>query len=152
MLWVGRLRKPVFSLQFSGEMPVFPAFFASPAHPLTPVELGFPLAVWARDLSQRPTTASPARPAMGKINLRRSVLGCCAPIVMAEARRQQKDDIGVAVLTARAGLFRMGELTATKGAHDPVEDMAERDLAFLPNFWSASRVVVNLGRSKADQT
>ena len=72
--------------------------------------------------------------------------------MMAEARREQKDDVGVAVLTVRAGLFRMGELTATEGACDPVEDMAERDLAFLPNFWNATRVVVNLGRSKADQT
>jgi hypothetical protein len=58
----------------------------------------------------------------------------------------------VAVLTAHAGLFRMGELTASEGAHNPVEDVAERDLQFLPNFWNANRVVVNLGRSKADQT
>ena len=73
-------------------------------------------------------------------------------IVMKEARRQQKDDIGVAVLTAHAGLFRMGELTASEGAYNPVEDLAERDLQFLPSFWNANRVVVNLGRSKADQT
>jgi hypothetical protein len=73
-------------------------------------------------------------------------------MVLKEARRQQKDDIGVVVLTAHAGLFRMGELTASEGAYNPAEDMAERDLQFLPNFWNANRVVINLGRSKADQT
>ena len=60
-------------------------------------------------------------------------------------------DIGVAVAIAYAGLFRMGELTATEGAFDPVEDMSESDVQFLPSFWKANRVVIQLGRSKADQ-
>jgi hypothetical protein len=46
----------------------------------------------------------------------------------------------------------MGELTATeKRPFDPVLDMAENDLKFYPTFWTATRVVVQLGISKADR-
>jgi hypothetical protein len=72
-------------------------------------------------------------------------------LVVREARRWEQMDIGVAVAIAYAGLFRMGELTATEGAFDPVEDMSESDVQFLPSFWKANRVVIQLGRSKADQ-
>lgn len=72
-------------------------------------------------------------------------------LVLIESRKSGRDDVGVAVLTAFAGLFRMGELTASEGAYDPIEDMAERDLKFVPNFWNATKVIINMGRSKADQ-
>jgi hypothetical protein len=70
---------------------------------------------------------------------RRQMMKGLVEVVLTEARRQQRDDVGTAVLTARAGLFRMGELTATEEAHDPVENMAERDMKFLPNSWNANR-------------
>jgi hypothetical protein len=60
-------------------------------------------------------------------------------------------DVGVAVATAFAGLYRVGELTATGGTFDPAEDMTESDALFLPSFWKATRVEIRLGRSKADQ-
>lgn len=66
-------------------------------------------------------------------------------------QRMGHRDVGVAVAIAYAGLFRMGELTATEGAFDPIEDMCESDVTFLPSFWKANRVVIRLGRSKADQ-
>ena len=72
-------------------------------------------------------------------------------LVLIESRRNGRDDVGVAVLAAFAGLFRMGELTASEGACDPIEDVAERDLKFVPNFWDAKKVIINMGRSKADQ-
>jgi hypothetical protein len=72
-------------------------------------------------------------------------------LVLIESRKSGRDDVGVAVLTAFAGLFRMGELAASDGACDPIEDMAERDLKFVPNFWNATKVIINMGRSKADQ-
>jgi hypothetical protein len=72
-------------------------------------------------------------------------------LVLIESRRNGRDDVGVAVLAAFAGLFRMGELAASEGACDPIEDMAERDLQFVPNFWDAKKVIINMGRSKADQ-
>jgi hypothetical protein len=74
-----------------------------------------------------------------------------AQIMVNEAKRRKTTDVGVAVLMAFAGLFRMGELTATAEAYDPVEDMAESDLRFIPSFWTAHSVVVEMGRSKADQ-
>ena len=52
---------------------------------------------------------------------------------------------------AVASRFRMGEITATSGGFDPVEDMTEDDVTFYPNFWNATCVEVKLGRSKADQ-
>ena len=61
-------------------------------------------------------------------------------------------DVGVAIATAFAGLYRMGELTATQGSFNPTEDMTESDLEFLPSFWKADRVQIRLGRSKADQS
>ena len=61
-------------------------------------------------------------------------------------------DVGVAIATAHAGLYRMGELTATQGSFNPTEDMSESDLEFLPSFWKAGRVTIRLGRSKADQS
>jgi len=64
----------------SGKIPVSPVFFASPTYPPIPAEPDFPLIVWARGLSQRSATASSARPAMGKVNLRGPVLGCSPPI------------------------------------------------------------------------
>jgi hypothetical protein len=61
-------------------------------------------------------------------------------------------DPGVAIAIAYAGLFRMGELTATETRpFDPVVDLAETDVKFLPTFWGADRVVVQIGVSKADR-
>jgi hypothetical protein len=68
------------------------------------------------------------------------------------AKQVRWEDPGVAVAVAYAGLFRMGELTATETRpFDPVVDMAENDLKFYPTFWTADRVVVQLGISKADR-
>jgi hypothetical protein len=82
---------------------------------------------------------------------RRPVNRDLAKLVLIESRKRGRDDAGVAVLTAFAGLFRVGELAASEGACDPVGDVAERDLKFAPNFWSAKKVIINVGRSKADQ-
>ena len=71
--------------------------------------------------------------------------------IMSDSRRQPTLDKGAAVLVAYAGLFRMGELTSTEGSFDPVEDLSESDLTFVPNFWTATHVKIQLGRSKADQ-
>jgi hypothetical protein len=71
--------------------------------------------------------------------------------MMERAGRPRSDDAGAAIVIAFSGLFRMGELTATEGGFDPVEDMTETDVTFHPNFWNATRVVIELGRSKADQ-
>ena len=80
-----------------------------------------------------------------------------APMTPARARlmeaagRNRADDAGPAVVVAFAGLFRMGELTATDGGFDPVEDSCETDVAFYPSLWNATRVEIKLGRTKADQ-
>jgi hypothetical protein len=71
--------------------------------------------------------------------------------LMTTAARTTDHDAGTAILVAFAALFRMGEITATEGGFDPVEDMTEDDATFYPNFWSATCVEVKLGRSKADQ-
>jgi hypothetical protein len=61
-------------------------------------------------------------------------------------------DPGVAVAIAYAGLFRMGELTSTEvRPFHPVLDLAETDVQFLPSFWGANRVVIQLSISKADR-
>jgi hypothetical protein len=67
------------------------------------------------------------------------------------ARRRASPDVGVAMLMAFVGLFRMGELTATDEPHNPVEDVAENDLRSIPPFWTAHSAVIEMGRSKADQ-
>jgi hypothetical protein len=72
-----------------------------------------------------------------------------ASLMMKAARMKNHD--GTAMLVAFAALFRMGEITATDGGFDPVEDMTEDDVTFYPNFWNATSVEVKLGRSKADQ-
>jgi hypothetical protein len=72
-------------------------------------------------------------------------------LMVKTARQRTSPDVGVAILVAFAGLFRMGELTATDQPYNPVEDMAESDLRFIPSFWTAHSVVVEMGRSKADQ-
>jgi len=75
-----------------------------------------------------------------------------AKVAMMEAAgRGRQDDAGPAVVVAFAGLFRMGELTATEGGFDPVEDLCEADVPFYPNLWNATRVDIKLGRTKADQ-
>jgi hypothetical protein len=73
-------------------------------------------------------------------------------LIQEHAKKVRWEDPGVAVAVAYAGLFRMGELTATETRpFDPVLDMAENDLKFYPTFWTANRVVVQLGISKADR-
>ena len=72
-------------------------------------------------------------------------------MLMMQAARTKDHDAGTAILVAFAALFRMGEITATSGGFDPVEDMTEDDVTFHPNFWNATCVEVKLGRSKADQ-
>jgi hypothetical protein len=72
-------------------------------------------------------------------------------LMVKAARRRASPDAGVAILVAFSGLFRMGELTATDQPCNPVEDMAENDLRFIPSFWTAHSVVMEMGRSKADQ-
>ena len=71
--------------------------------------------------------------------------------MMEIAGRNRADDAGPAVVVAFAGLFRMGELTATDGGFDPVEDLCETDVTFYPSLWNATRVDIKLGRTKADQ-
>jgi hypothetical protein len=61
--------------------------------------------------------------------------------------------MGAVVAVAFAGLFRMGELTSSdKDPFDPAFDMQEKDLTFLPTFWTADRIRVRVKRSKADQS
>jgi hypothetical protein len=72
-------------------------------------------------------------------------------LLMTKAARAKDHDAGTAILVAFAALFRMGEITATTGGFDPVEDMTEDDVTFHPNFWNATCVEIKLGRSKADQ-
>jgi hypothetical protein len=68
------------------------------------------------------------------------------------AVRMKWRDPGVAVAVAFAGLFRMGELTASETRpYDAVVDLAEKDVEFLPSFWNANRVRIQLGVSKADR-
>ena len=75
----------------------------------------------------------------------------------AEWRRRVKgerkwEDAGVAVLTAYAGLFRMGELTSTDSKpFRPESELTEADAIFVPSFWTATRVMIRLGATKADQ-
>jgi hypothetical protein len=62
-------------------------------------------------------------------------------------------DAGVAIHTAFAGLFRMGELTATSAdPFDPAVDLCEDSLLFDPTFWTATGVTIQLGSTKADQS
>ena len=74
-------------------------------------------------------------------------------MLMQAARSQGRRDVRVAIAIAYAGLFRMGELTSTNtmpfSAH---EELSERDVIFVPSFWTATHIVVQLGRTKADQT
>jgi hypothetical protein len=72
-------------------------------------------------------------------------------MIIGDSQRQPTLDKGAAVLLAHAGLFKMGELTSTEGSFDPTEDLSESDLTFVPNFWKATHVKIQLGRSKADQ-
>ena len=61
-------------------------------------------------------------------------------------------DPGVAIAIAYAGLFRMGELTATETRpFDALVDLAENDVTFRPTFWTADSVTIQLGVSKADR-
>ena len=72
---------------------------------------------------------------------------------MTAAKEAEWWDVGVAIMVAFTALFRMGELTnSTPNPYDWEEDMAEEDVTFLPTFWTATKVVIQLGRSKADQS
>ena len=69
-----------------------------------------------------------------------------------EGCRVNKMDTGVAIAVAFAGLFRMGELTNTaSGPFDETMELTEDNVLFLPTFWTATRVQINIGKSKADQ-
>ena len=47
----------------------------------------------------------------------------------------------------------MGELTSTDShLFCAKKDLAESDVEFQPSFWGATRVVINIGRTKADQS
>jgi len=63
-----------------------------------------------------------------------------------------RENWGICAAVAFAGLYRLGELCSTE--HRPFDsaiDLCESDLQFLPSFWDADRVVINLGPSKADR-
>ena len=69
------------------------------------------------------------------------------------AKRQGRQDVGVATALAYAGLFRMGELTSSETRPFSIKnDLSERDVEFVPTFWTATHMVVHIGRTKADQT
>jgi hypothetical protein len=73
-------------------------------------------------------------------------------MMVQSARKQNWWDIGVAVAVAYAALLRMGEATSSESrAFNASEDLAEKHLTFLPTFWQADRVVIQLGRTKTDQ-
>ena len=86
-----------------------------------------------------------------KCRLRRPMTAELVHKTVIVTQRWGIQDVGVAIATAHAGLYRMGELTATQGSFNPTEDMSENDVEFLPSFWKADRVTIRLGRSKADQ-
>ena len=70
-----------------------------------------------------------------------------------EARARKWPDVGVAIAVAYAALLRMGEATSSdRDPFDATEDLSERHLTFLPTFWTADRVQIHLGRTKADQS
>ena len=70
-----------------------------------------------------------------------------------EAKVRKWRDVGVAVAVAYAALLRMGEATNSESrVYDAAEDLAERHLLFLPSFWTADKIEIRLGRTKADQT
>ena len=72
---------------------------------------------------------------------------------MAAAEREGREDVGVTIAIAFAGLFRVGELTSTTSApFSSAEGLSERDAVFLPTFWTANEVVFDIGRTKADQS
>jgi hypothetical protein len=74
-------------------------------------------------------------------------------LMVREARVQRWEDIGVVIAVAFAALLRMGEATSTETSpFNAAEDLAEEHLSFLPTFWQADRVVIRLGRTKADQS
>jgi len=69
-----------------------------------------------------------------------------------EGLRSGKENAGVAVAIAFAGLYRMGEITSTKNApFNCITDLAEAHVAFTPTFWTATTVTIYIGGSKADQ-
>jgi hypothetical protein len=72
--------------------------------------------------------------------------------MVSAAKRQDWWDVGVAVAVAYAALLRMGEATNSESrAFNATEDLAEKHVTFLPTFWQADRVVIQLGRTKTDQ-
>ena len=74
-------------------------------------------------------------------------------MLVKEANILKRRDVGVVIAVAYAALLRMGEATSTsKEAFDATEDLAERNLTFVPDFWNAERVEIQLGRSKTDRT
>jgi len=64
-----------------------------------------------------------------------------------------KGDFSMAacLMVGFCGLFRMGEITATKGAFNPRKDLTEADVEFVPNYENATHVHIRIGASKADQ-
>ena len=60
-------------------------------------------------------------------------------------------DLAAAMVLAFNGLYRMGEITATKGAFNFQTHLAETDVTFLPSFAAATHVSIRIGASKADQ-
>ena len=69
-----------------------------------------------------------------------------------EGLRCSRENEGVAIAIAFAGLFRMGELTTNRNTpFNEITDLAESHIAFTPTFWTASTVTIYIGSSKADQ-
>jgi len=68
------------------------------------------------------------------------------------AMRYDNTEMACLGITAFCGLFRVGELTATKGPFDPTKHVTEADAVFLPTFQQCQYVVIRQGRSKADYT
>ena len=73
-------------------------------------------------------------------------------MLVEHATKQQEDTMACVMATAWAGLFRMGELTATKRPFSHVLDISEADVDFVPTFWSAQCVIIREGPSKADRS
>jgi hypothetical protein len=69
-----------------------------------------------------------------------------------EQRPSPSANWGVCAAVAFAGLYRLGELCSTEQRpFDPTIDLCESDLQFFPSFWVASKVIINLGPTKADK-
>jgi hypothetical protein len=71
---------------------------------------------------------------------------------VAAGKAQNLENMGVLIAVCYGGLYRMGELSSTSSKpFNPDTEVCEADLHFEPDFWNATRVVINLGPTKADQ-